>query len=127
MRKVMRISAFSSGSRVFARNLSSVSRIPIYQVDAFAAKTFAGNPAAVLPLEAWLPNEMLLSIAVALPGLLLSPPSTAAGNAYSQLQGVTLTRASDAKEVELTSLWRRDLFAGVGGEKAVVCFLRHFG
>ena len=70
---------------------------------------------------------MLLSIAVALPGLLLSPPSTAAGNAYSQLQGVTLTRASDAKEVELTSLWRRDLFAGVGGEKAVVCFLRHFG
>jgi PhzF family phenazine biosynthesis protein len=35
----------------------------IYQVDAFAHKVFAGNPAAVCPLEQWLPNELLQNIA----------------------------------------------------------------
>ena len=37
--------------------------IPIYQVDAFASRLFAGNPAAVCPLESWLPDEQLQSIA----------------------------------------------------------------
>ena len=72
-------------------------------------------------------RTMLLSVAIALPGLLVAPPAAGAGNAYDKLQGVTLTRASDAQRVELTSLWRKDLFAGIGGERAVVCFLRHFG
>lgn len=35
----------------------------IYQVDAFASKTFEGNPAAVVPLEAWLPDSTMQSIA----------------------------------------------------------------
>lgn len=38
-------------------------RVPIYQVDAFASSLFKGNPAAVCPLEHWLPDEMLQSIA----------------------------------------------------------------
>ena len=38
-------------------------RIPIYQVDAFADEVFGGNPAAVCPLEDWLPDETLLAIA----------------------------------------------------------------
>ncbi|HYH18577.1 MAG TPA: PhzF family phenazine biosynthesis protein [Azospirillum sp.] len=38
-------------------------RLPIYQVDAFADAVFAGNPAAVVPLESWLPDERLLAIA----------------------------------------------------------------
>ena len=38
-------------------------RIPFTQVDAFASEPFTGNPAAVLPLSRWLPNEMLLAIA----------------------------------------------------------------
>ncbi len=38
-------------------------RIPIYQVDAFASRIFAGNPAAVCPLEAWLPDETMQAIA----------------------------------------------------------------
>ena len=38
-------------------------RLPIYQVDAFAAPNLRGNPAAVVPLEAWLPDETLQSIA----------------------------------------------------------------
>lgn len=35
----------------------------IVQVDAFAARPFTGNPAAVMPLEEWLPDETLLAIA----------------------------------------------------------------
>jgi len=38
-------------------------KIPLYQVDAFASRLFSGNPAAVCPLDAWLPDQMLQSIA----------------------------------------------------------------
>jgi PhzF family phenazine biosynthesis protein len=38
-------------------------RIPLYQVDAFADRPFAGNPAAVCPLDAWLPEERMQAIA----------------------------------------------------------------
>jgi len=37
--------------------------IPLYQIDAFTAKRFEGNPAAVCPLETWLPDSMMQSIA----------------------------------------------------------------
>ena len=37
--------------------------LPIYQVDAFADAVFAGNPAAVCPLQAWLPDDRLQAIA----------------------------------------------------------------
>ena len=39
------------------------SEIPIYQVDAFAERPFAGNPAAVCPLEAWLADDVMQAIA----------------------------------------------------------------
>lgn len=35
----------------------------IYQVDAFTDKIFGGNPAAVCPLNEWLPDQTLLNIA----------------------------------------------------------------
>lgn len=38
-------------------------KIPIYQVDAFSDRPFRGNPAAVCPLETWLPEETLQAIA----------------------------------------------------------------
>lgn len=38
-------------------------RIPIYQVDAFADRLFAGNPAAVCVLKQWPPDELLKAIA----------------------------------------------------------------
>ena len=38
--------------------------LPIYQVDAFADKLFGGNPAAVVPLQAWLPNALMQQIAL---------------------------------------------------------------
>src|SRR5215831_5939875 len=37
--------------------------LPIYQVDAFASALFKGNPAAVCPLDQWLPDEILQAIA----------------------------------------------------------------
>jgi PhzF family phenazine biosynthesis protein len=37
--------------------------IPIYQVDAFASELFRGNPAAVCPLDRWLDDAVLQSIA----------------------------------------------------------------
>jgi PhzF family phenazine biosynthesis protein len=38
-------------------------KIPLYQIDAFADRVFAGNPAAVCPLEQWLPEDVMQSIA----------------------------------------------------------------
>ena len=38
-------------------------RLPFTQVDAFADRAFAGNPAAVMPLSAWLDDATLLAIA----------------------------------------------------------------
>jgi PhzF family phenazine biosynthesis protein len=38
--------------------------LPLIQVDAFADRPFTGNPAAVMPLEEWLPDEILQAIAV---------------------------------------------------------------
>ena len=37
--------------------------IPIYQVDAFSGRIFAGNPAAVCPLENWLDDSKMQAIA----------------------------------------------------------------
>src|SRR5712692_3702249 len=38
-------------------------RIPLYQIDAFADGPFTGNPAAVCPLETWLPDAVMQAIA----------------------------------------------------------------
>src|SRR6185437_10585802 len=38
-------------------------RVPLYQIDAFADGPFTGNPAAVCPLEEWLPDNVMQAIA----------------------------------------------------------------
>jgi PhzF family phenazine biosynthesis protein len=38
-------------------------KLPYWHVDAFAARPFAGNQAAVMPLDEWLPDEVLQAIA----------------------------------------------------------------
>jgi PhzF family phenazine biosynthesis protein len=38
-------------------------RFPLFQIDAFADRPFTGNPAAVMPLRAWLPDDVLQAIA----------------------------------------------------------------
>ena len=38
-------------------------KLELYQIDAFTDKIFSGNPACVVPLNYWLPNDILLKIA----------------------------------------------------------------
>jgi PhzF family phenazine biosynthesis protein len=38
-------------------------QIPLYQVDAFSDRAFAGNPAAICPLDEWLSDDLMQSIA----------------------------------------------------------------
>jgi PhzF family phenazine biosynthesis protein len=39
-------------------------KIPLYQIDAFTSRVFAGNPAAVCPLEKWLQEDLMQDIAM---------------------------------------------------------------
>ncbi len=39
-------------------------KIKLYQIDAFSNQLFSGNPAAVCPLEKWLPDEIMQAIAM---------------------------------------------------------------
>ena len=39
-------------------------KLTIYQVDAFTSKVFGGNPAAVIPLQSWLDDDMMQKIAL---------------------------------------------------------------
>src|SRR5579875_291148 len=38
--------------------------LPIFQVDAFSTRVFAGNPAAICPLQEWLPDQKMQAIAM---------------------------------------------------------------
>jgi PhzF family phenazine biosynthesis protein len=38
--------------------------LTVYQVDAFAEKVFAGNPAAIIPLQSWLDEKLMQQIAM---------------------------------------------------------------
>src|SRR3954469_4832179 len=42
----------------------NIMKLKIYQIDAFTESIFVGNPAAVCPLEKWLPDETLQKIAM---------------------------------------------------------------
>jgi PhzF family phenazine biosynthesis protein len=37
--------------------------LKLWQIDAFSSKPFGGNPAAVVPLESWLPDHLMQAIA----------------------------------------------------------------
>lgn len=39
-------------------------KLTIYQVDAFTDKVFGGNPAAVIPLPEWIPDELMQQLAL---------------------------------------------------------------
>jgi PhzF family phenazine biosynthesis protein len=38
-------------------------KLPLYWIDAFASRPFTGNPAGVVPLERWLPDDLMQRIA----------------------------------------------------------------
>lgn len=44
-------------------HMRTLKRLTLYQVDAFAGQVFQGNPAAVVPLEAWPDDALLQAIA----------------------------------------------------------------
>ncbi len=39
-------------------------KLTLYQIDAFTNKLFGGNPAAVIPLKKWLPDELMQKLAL---------------------------------------------------------------
>ncbi|MGK2861854.1 MAG: PhzF family phenazine biosynthesis protein, partial [Chitinophagaceae bacterium] len=39
-------------------------KLKLYQVDAFTDKLFGGNPAAVIPLKKWLPDDLMQLLAM---------------------------------------------------------------
>src|SRR4051812_47216233 len=39
-------------------------KLTLYQIDAFTNKPFGGNPAAVIPLDKWIPDEMMQALAM---------------------------------------------------------------
>ena len=54
---------FHLSNFTFTFNNLTTMKLKIYQIDAFTDKLFGGNPAAVCPLEEWLPDELLQNIA----------------------------------------------------------------
>jgi hypothetical protein len=52
-----------AGRRAGAGEGAKLTRLPLYRIDAFAEAVFGGNPAAVCPLPAWEPDELLQAIA----------------------------------------------------------------
>ena len=43
--------------------MPDMATIPFLQVDSFTNEPFGGNPAAVMPLDQWLPDNLMLSLA----------------------------------------------------------------
>ena len=39
-------------------------KLPLYHIDAFTDKLFGGNPAAVIPLQKWIDDELMQKIAM---------------------------------------------------------------
>ena len=39
-------------------------KLKLYQIDAFTGKLFGGNPAAVIPLKKWIPDELMQQLAM---------------------------------------------------------------
>lgn len=44
--------------------MPNLGTLPMYQIDAFTSERFKGNPAAVCPLQSWLPDAALQAIAM---------------------------------------------------------------
>jgi PhzF family phenazine biosynthesis protein len=51
------------GSALRARHTGAMSSLPLYQIDAFTTRPFAGNPAAVCPLDGPIPEALMQDIA----------------------------------------------------------------
>lgn len=52
-----------NGLSLYFTNFLQPMKLELYQIDAFTESVFHGNPACVVPLKNWLPDEILLKIA----------------------------------------------------------------
>ncbi len=58
-----KIHSFVANTTIVERLWNDTMKLDIYQIDAFASKVFRGNPAAVVPLAEWLPDDVMQNIA----------------------------------------------------------------
>lgn len=74
-----------------------MTELNIYQLDAFTDRPFAGNPAAVIPLDAWLPDAVLQAIALEnnLPETAYFVPETPGSDADFHIRWFTPTMEVD--------------------------------
>ncbi|MBM3559486.1 MAG: PhzF family phenazine biosynthesis protein [Alphaproteobacteria bacterium] len=92
--------------------------IPLWQVDAFADRPFSGNPAAVCPLETWLPDATLQAIAaennLAETAFYVSAPAGADHDFHLRwfTPGVEVDLCGHATLAAGHVLWRHRGFAG---------------
>ncbi len=70
-------------------------QLTLYQIDAFTDKLFGGNPAAVIPLEEWLEDDLMQKIAMEnnLSETVFFVPSKNASNVYSNEGDLTAGQA----------------------------------
>ena len=63
-------------------------KLTMYQIDAFSDKLFGGNPAAVIPLKKWLPDELMQQLGMEnnLAETVFFVPSAAKGGSHPLLK-----------------------------------------
>jgi PhzF family phenazine biosynthesis protein len=94
--------------------------LPLYWLDAFTGKIFRGNPAAVIPLDAWLPDALLQKIAFE-NGLSETAFFVRTGPAHFHLRWFTPTIEVDlCGHATLATAWT--LFHQLGHSGEVVVF-----
>ncbi|TMP43193.1 isomerase [Pseudoalteromonas citrea] len=99
-------------------------KLPLYQVDAFASNPFEGNPAAVIPLDTWLEDDLLQKIA---------EENNLSETAFfvQHEENFQLRWFTPMEEVDLcghaTLAAAHVLFTHLGYAKAQVCFLTRSG
>ncbi len=96
--------------------------LTLYQVDAFTNKLFGGNPAAVIPLQSWLSDELLQNIALEnnLSETVYIVPSTNSGADYDIRWFTPAVEINLCGHATLASAYV--LFEKLGFDKAAVTF-----
>ena len=112
--------------------------LPLYQVDAFTDRLYAGNPAAVVPLESWLDAETMQAIgaennlsetAFLVPAENTDSEITGCGNADADFEIRWFTPAAEANLCGHATLASAFVPSSIGGsvlgDACVVLFCPH--
>ncbi|MCL4164120.1 UNVERIFIED_CONTAM: hypothetical protein GTU68_029536, partial [Idotea baltica] len=99
-------------------------KLLLFQIDAFASQIFEGNPAAVVPLTEWLPDELMQRIAME------NQLSETAFFFPEKVESESAVKALQPDLRKLTNQERRGLIVTAKGESADIvsrCFFPKFG